>query len=864
MTLHLPSELEWLGYLVGVEWPEGDEDQMWALAEDWRNAAAGLRDQLSSIADAKSATLAAYVNGDGRDEMAQLFDKLAAPASGDGQGNSILDLAEHFQKLGDSVEETGTEIQYTKLMFYSSIAMAAAEIIGAWLWPPTAPMVEAVIVTMTRIAVRIIGREALDRILAIAARMGITAVVKFAMKHMVMNTVLGTLQDYGIQQYQVDTGHRKSVNWTQVGVTAISSGVGGAVAGPIGGAIGNSLGQRGVNRYLTGLITGTSAGLVGGAAGFAGATAAQFGFDVAQHGWDNAVENLKNTHFDPRMLTGGMFQGAVSGVNHTGAHTVWETKVTRMSAGISPGDLTLVGSRPDTPGVNGTGGTHDPGTNGTTGSNGTNGSSGYNGSNGSDGSHTQTGPGSDGSRMHPASAAGGDPTGDTGARQTGDGSTSRPDTTAQNGGGVTTDSRGTDRATPTDQGGNAQPGPANTSGSTPQTHGGIDATGAGGESVSRPQAGAPDSTAPLQSGIQGGTHDTASAAPTSTAATNGGSPAPAASSTTGGSSSAGGGSSNAGGSSSTGGSPSNTGGSSNTGGGSSNTGVGSSNAGGGASPGASGAATHPAASTAGGTSSTGSDAPTRAGSTGGAADTSASGARAAAPGTTPGGPGSASAASSPAGATAAGGSPSSPVAASSGANAAPGSSISGSSTTQHAGSATQSATPDQRAASPRAGEATTTPKPADASRADAPKTDAQRAEAPKSDTPASRCFEVGKSAFRHHPARQPAARQPHRCFRRPHGCPGTALRRNAFRVHRRGISSRRPRGYPSRWRVIRGDHHPTGRPRHRIRFGKDRWYTGFEQSFRADRRHHRAPRWFRREHRPPREQAGHPRRSPRR
>lgn len=37
--MELPGSLEWLGWLVGMEWPEGNEDQMRALAQDWRTAA---------------------------------------------------------------------------------------------------------------------------------------------------------------------------------------------------------------------------------------------------------------------------------------------------------------------------------------------------------------------------------------------------------------------------------------------------------------------------------------------------------------------------------------------------------------------------------------------------------------------------------------------------------------------------------------------------------------------------------------------------------------------------------------------------------------------------------------------------------
>ncbi|MBL1075207.1 hypothetical protein JK358_12470 [Nocardia sp. 2] len=317
--IEFPESLEWVGWLVGMEWPDGSESGMWALAQDWHTAAEGLRQLLPAIDDAKYATLAAYPEGRGIEEMSKLFDALRGVGGGGEESISLPDLAKYFDDLGDSAYSTGTEIEYTKLMFYSSLALAAAEILAAWIWPPTAPAVQAVIVAATRIAVRIIGRRAATAIAQHAARMAGAAVVRFLLRHVAIDFTLGTAQEIGIQQYQVSTGKRKEINWDQVAVTAISSAAGGAAAGPFGDWLGNKLARKGIDGLLGNAITGGAAGLVGAGAGFVAGTGAQFGIDVYRDGWDQAVENLANTPLDPRMLTSGGFNGAASGASHGAA-----------------------------------------------------------------------------------------------------------------------------------------------------------------------------------------------------------------------------------------------------------------------------------------------------------------------------------------------------------------------------------------------------------------------------------------------------------------------------------------------------------------------------------------------------------------
>ncbi|WP_043682577.1 hypothetical protein, partial [Nocardia vulneris] len=319
--IELPGWLEWLEPIVGMEWPEGNEDQMWALAQDWHTAAADLRTILGDIDAAKSASLTAYPAGEGVEEMIKGFDSMR---SGDGseKDQSLEKLATLFDRIGESANSVGTEIEYAKLMYWSSLGLLAAELAAAWLFPPTAPAVEAAAIGLTRVAVRIIGQRVVAAIIRHVGKLVASKFAKFMLRHVAIDTMLGTVQELGVQQWQVDQGHRKNINWEQVAVTAVSSAAGGAAAGPFGDWLGNKLSAE-MKPWMRAAITGPAAGLVGAGAGFVAATGTQFGIDAAKNGWGDAWNNLKNTPVDWRMFTAGASNGAMSAVNKVGAQHAW-------------------------------------------------------------------------------------------------------------------------------------------------------------------------------------------------------------------------------------------------------------------------------------------------------------------------------------------------------------------------------------------------------------------------------------------------------------------------------------------------------------------------------------------------------------
>ncbi|WP_433205075.1 ADP-ribosyltransferase [Nocardia sp. CA-107356] len=325
--IELPDELDRLAPLVGMEWPRGNENEMWGLAQDWRIAAAGLRDVTSDVEEAKSASLAAYPSGDGHDAMVRAFDSLL---HGDGSemDQSLNKLADYFDQVGASAHGVGTEIEYTKLMYYSSLAMLVGEMAAAWIWPPTAPAVETAAVAMTRMAVRIIGERAVAAIIRQTGQAAESRIVKFLLRHVLLNTTLGTSQDAGIQQWQVQEGHRDKVNGDQVAVTVVGSAAGGAVAGPIGHRLSGMLGDEA--KLWTRSLIHSGTGLVAAGAGLVAGDGTQLVLDGVEQGRGKAWDNVQNTHLDWRMISAGAGTGAASGLNRQRAEGVW----TRRSPGL--------------------------------------------------------------------------------------------------------------------------------------------------------------------------------------------------------------------------------------------------------------------------------------------------------------------------------------------------------------------------------------------------------------------------------------------------------------------------------------------------------------------------------------------------
>ncbi|MEV6095103.1 hypothetical protein [Nocardia sp. NPDC051981] len=321
MALEFPSWLEWLSWLVGSEWPHGNEDRMWQMGRDLE-AVAGQSDELiDELTRLMDDIEKAYPDGVGGESTLKWLKPLR---DGDDSGHgSVKEFGDNYRQLSKAADQMGDSLQATKINFYIAGGFLLAELAWAAGTGPFAGFFEAEALTAARFAFRRLGQMfenriesmLMERITDQVLRKIVTKAIYEVGKGAFISTVQSVGQEFAVQTIQNMNGHGHGYDWNALAKNAAVS----AFSGAAGGAIG-----FGANRALPidmGGWRGTFNGaLTGAAGGLGGAGAAWLGNGVVNGNWD----------LDPRALTGGAFAGAGPGglyghaglTNHNGVMDV--------------------------------------------------------------------------------------------------------------------------------------------------------------------------------------------------------------------------------------------------------------------------------------------------------------------------------------------------------------------------------------------------------------------------------------------------------------------------------------------------------------------------------------------------------------
>ncbi|MGX1806327.1 zeta toxin family protein [Nocardia sp. NPDC055321] len=309
MALQFPSWMEPLEWLVGSDWPHGNEDLMWQMGRDLQAAADEADLLLGDIDDLLSDVRKAYPEGTGGEQILTWLQPLR-DGTGPEKNGSVQELAEHFQKLATAADGHGDQLQAAKLNFYIAGGWLVAEILWALAGGPFAPALHAAAIAAGRVVFKSLTNAFIRRILTnIANRITSSVLRKISPKliyeivqESLEETLQGTSQEMLVQYIQKKGGHIDEYNWQAVRDNAKIS----AIAGAAGGAAGfhaNKLfptNMGGFRGTLNGALTGASAGAVGA---------------LAAHGGGRLVTGEWG-EFDPRSLTGGALSGALPSAIH--------------------------------------------------------------------------------------------------------------------------------------------------------------------------------------------------------------------------------------------------------------------------------------------------------------------------------------------------------------------------------------------------------------------------------------------------------------------------------------------------------------------------------------------------------------------
>ncbi len=241
---------EALDWVVGVEWPEGNERAVWDLADQWYAVAgvlAGPRDEATTAAgEVKSG-----YGGVGL--VAHAFDT-AWDKVAEGEDAPLHALVAATDELGRLVDSCGCDIEGAKLEAWIELGILVVELLSlavvTVLTLGAASPAAGAAITATRIAVQQIfkrlvaqlARKAVKEGLKEAGERAAKEVVKSGARGLARKAVLAGLAEAGqeagtnlaTQAYQNSTGRRNGLDLTDVGASGLGGFAGGAVA-PLAG-----------------------------------------------------------------------------------------------------------------------------------------------------------------------------------------------------------------------------------------------------------------------------------------------------------------------------------------------------------------------------------------------------------------------------------------------------------------------------------------------------------------------------------------------------------------------------------------------------------------------------------------------------
>ncbi|WP_433289129.1 toxin glutamine deamidase domain-containing protein [Micromonospora sp. CA-244673] len=241
---------EALDWVVGVEWPEGNERAVWDLADQWYGVADVLAGPRNDATSAAGEVRSGY---GGVGLVAQAFD-IAWGKVAEGEDAPLHILVAATGELGKLVDSCGCDIEGAKLEAWIelgilvvellSLAVATVLTLGA-ASPAAGAAIAASRVAVQQIFKRLVAqlaRKAVKEGLKEAGERAAKEVVKSGARGLARRAALGGLVEAGqeagtslaTQAYQNSTGRRGGLDLTDLGMSGLGGFAGGAAA-PLAG-----------------------------------------------------------------------------------------------------------------------------------------------------------------------------------------------------------------------------------------------------------------------------------------------------------------------------------------------------------------------------------------------------------------------------------------------------------------------------------------------------------------------------------------------------------------------------------------------------------------------------------------------------
>jgi hypothetical protein len=227
--LELPAELKWLEWVVGTDWPQGDEDALWRVRDAWHAAA---RDVESLLGDGDSAYY--RVLGGVGGSLEEAFTAYWQQYS-DGDEAYLTKLSKLCDNLAAHCDQTAMQIEYAKYQFIVALIILAIQI--TYMLAMAGPSFGA---STAGIPVAQVATQSFIRMIAMNV-----------IRTMIFMILQNVLSDVVVQAIQLGEGHRAHFDASKTVEAAMRGAVSGAAFGLTGGLIHVPLGKLAPNLSKT-------------------------------------------------------------------------------------------------------------------------------------------------------------------------------------------------------------------------------------------------------------------------------------------------------------------------------------------------------------------------------------------------------------------------------------------------------------------------------------------------------------------------------------------------------------------------------------------------------------------------------------
>ncbi|GAA0925131.1 hypothetical protein GCM10009560_26400 [Nonomuraea longicatena] len=324
----------YIGWVVGMDWPEGDETGCFRLADACVTAAHALVEGTSAARPGAASKIGQDWEGKAHLEFAAHVSRV--------QGGKVAQQVDRLVKTAVALNGIGVQIQYAKYMIEATVWLLAGQIVY---------LAAAAFASGGASLALIPPRVQL-------ARLTVAQIAKTTLRNIAMFAGIVAGMDGGIQALQMIQGRRDEIDLKQLGVSALSGAAMGGMMGALSGGL-NRMASPALRAGLTRAEMGTADKLLAAASSSIYGQAGQF---ALTGGITTAGSLLAEGNFSWEMLAKGVTSSALGA---DGQHLAGALPRTGGDGGSGGGTATLPDGGGDGPRSNGGSGSGDgPGSGG--------------------------------------------------------------------------------------------------------------------------------------------------------------------------------------------------------------------------------------------------------------------------------------------------------------------------------------------------------------------------------------------------------------------------------------------------------------------------------------------------------------------